>query len=213
MATGTTASRYSTDRPSAGACGSTSTSNPLTAATSATVASNPLSQRGIGGITPPRSHLTRSQPRLTDAHADDDLQWSQTVRLPAAATRRRCRHRSPDQPGDAKQPRYPGRHAGPGPHPVEQSPAAYGAVADYLAAVAARLRGSDAARVRTTDELRDGLLEAVEAYQARGRALQEAIAAAIAEFGDPHIVAEAFGPELAAVQARRVALGLLATGS
>jgi hypothetical protein len=53
----------------------------------------------------------------------------------------------------------------------------------------------------------------VEAYQARGRALQEAIAAAIAEFGDPHIVAEAFGPELAAVQARRVALGLLATGS
>jgi hypothetical protein len=55
----------------------------------------------------------------------------------------------------------------------------------------------------------DGLLEAVEAYQARGRALQEAIAAAIAEFGDPHIVAEASGPELAPVQARRVALGLL----
>jgi HAAS len=93
--------------------------------------------------------------------------------------------------------RYPGRHAGPGPHPGEQGPAAYGAVADYLAAVAARLRGSVAARVRITDELRDGLLEAVEAYQARGRALQVAIAAAIAEFGDPHIVAEAFGPELA----------------
>jgi hypothetical protein len=73
-------------------------------------------------------------------------------------------------------------------------------------------QGPVAAGVRITDELRDGLLEAVEAYQARGRALQEAIAAAIAEFGDPHIVAEAFGPELAAVQARRVALGLLATG-
>jgi hypothetical protein len=35
---------------------------------------------------------------------------------------------------------------------------------------------------------------------------------AIAEFGDPDIVAATFGPELGAVQARRVALGLLATG-
>jgi hypothetical protein len=120
--------------------------------------------------------------------------------------------RSPGQPGDAQQPPLSWTARWSWPHPGEQSPAAYGAVADYLAAVAARLSGPVAARVRTTDELRDGLLKAVEAYQARGRALQEAIAAAIAEFGDPHIVAEAFGPELAAVQARRVALGLLATG-
>ena len=40
----------------------------------------------------------------------------------------------------------------------------------------------------------------------------EATAAAIAEFGDPHTVAAAFGPELGAVQARRVAVGLLVTG-
>jgi hypothetical protein len=118
----------------------------------------------------------------------------------------------PANPAMRSRRRYPGRHAGPGPHPGEQGPAAYGAVADYLAAVAARLREPVAARVRISDELGDGLLEAVEAYQARGRALQEAIATAIAEFGDPHIVAEAFGPELAAVQERRVALGLLATG-
>jgi hypothetical protein len=86
------------------------------------------------------------------------------------------------------------------------------AVADYLAAVTAQLTGPAAARVAVTDELRDGLLEALETRQGRGWSPQEATAAAIAEFGDPRAVAAAFGPELAAVQARRVALGLLATG-
>jgi hypothetical protein len=86
------------------------------------------------------------------------------------------------------------------------------AVADYLAAVTAQLTGPPAARVAVTDELRDGLLEALETRQGRGCSPQEATAAAIAEFGDPRMVAEAFGPELAAVQARRVAFGLLATG-
>jgi hypothetical protein len=66
--------------------------------------------------------------------------------------------------------------------------------------------------VAVTEELRDGLLEAAEAHQAMGRSPQEATTAAIDEFGDPHMVAAAFAPELAAVQARRVALGLLATG-
>jgi hypothetical protein len=86
------------------------------------------------------------------------------------------------------------------------------AVADYLAAVTARLPGPAAARVAVTDELRDGLMEARETHQARGCSQAEATAAAIAEFGHPATVAAAFGPELAAVQARRVALGLLATG-
>jgi hypothetical protein len=85
------------------------------------------------------------------------------------------------------------------------------AVADYLAAVTAQLPGP-AARVAVTDELRDGLMEALETHQARGGSPQEATAAAIAEFGHPDTVAAAFGPELAAVQARRVALGLLVTG-
>jgi hypothetical protein len=86
------------------------------------------------------------------------------------------------------------------------------AVADYLAAVTAQLTGPAAARVAVTDELRDGLLEALETHQGHGCSQAEATAAAIAEFGDPHMVAAAFGPELAAVQARRGALGLLVTG-
>jgi hypothetical protein len=86
------------------------------------------------------------------------------------------------------------------------------AVADYLAAVTAKLAVPAAARVAITDELRDGLLEALESHQGRGCSQAEATAAAIAEFGDPATVAAAFGPELGAVQARRVAMGLLVTG-
>jgi hypothetical protein len=86
------------------------------------------------------------------------------------------------------------------------------AVTDYLAAVTAQLTGPPAARVAVTDELRDGLIEALDTHQGHGCSQAEATAAAIAEFGDPATVAAAFGPELAAVQARRVALGLLVTG-
>ena len=48
--------------------------------------------------------------------------------------------------------------------------------------------------------------------RAQGCSQAEATAAVIAEFGDPRMVAAAFGPELGAVQARRVAVGLLVTG-
>jgi hypothetical protein len=85
-------------------------------------------------------------------------------------------------------------------------------VADWLAAVAARLTGPAAARVAICDELRDGLLETLERHLARGCSRREATATALAEFGDPDTVVAAFAPELAAVQARRVALGLLSTG-
>ena len=91
-------------------------------------------------------------------------------------------------------------------------PTSRDAVADYLTAVTTQLTGPPAARAAVIDELRDGLLEAVETHQARGCSHAEATAAAIAEFGDPHTVAAAWGPELGAVQARRVALGLLVTG-
>ena len=86
------------------------------------------------------------------------------------------------------------------------------AVADYLSAVAAQLPGPPSARVAVTDELRDGLIEALDTHQGHGCSQAEATAAAIAEFGDPDTVAAAFGPELGAVQARRVAVGLLVTG-
>jgi hypothetical protein len=91
-------------------------------------------------------------------------------------------------------------------------PTSRDAATDYLAAVTAQLPGPPSARVAVTDELRDGLLEALETHQRRGCSQAEATAAAIAEFGDPDTVAAAFGPEIGAVQARRVALGLLVTG-
>jgi hypothetical protein len=94
----------------------------------------------------------------------------------------------------------------------EQQPTGRDPVADYLATVSDQLPGPVAARARIIDELRDGLMEALEVHQARGCSPQEAAVAAIAEFGDPRMVAAGFGRELAAVQARRVALGLLATG-
>ena len=94
----------------------------------------------------------------------------------------------------------------------EQQPTGPDPVADYLTTVSDQLPGPVAARARIIDELRDGLMEALEVHQARGCSPQEAAVAAIAEFGDPRMVAAGFGPELAAVQARRVALGLLATG-
>jgi hypothetical protein len=101
----------------------------------------------------------------------------------------------------------------PAPHPgADQNAAADRLLEGYLAAVADRLTGPPAARAAVADEFHDGLLEALETHRARGRTPQEATAAAIAEFGDPGTVAAAFGPELAAVQARRVALGLLASG-
>jgi HAAS domain-containing protein len=95
--------------------------------------------------------------------------------------------------------------------PSEQ-PTSRDAVADYLSTVGAQLPGPPATRTRIIDELRDGLVEALEVHVAQGSSPQEATAAAIAEFGDPRMVAKAFAPELAAVQARRVAIGLLITG-
>ena len=86
------------------------------------------------------------------------------------------------------------------------------AVTDYLAAVTTQLTGPPSARAAVTDELRDGLIEALQTHQGHGCSQAEATAAAIDEYGDPNMVAAAFGPELGAVQARRVAVGLLVTG-
>jgi hypothetical protein len=94
----------------------------------------------------------------------------------------------------------------------KHEPAGRHPVADYLAAVTARLTGPTAARVAIVDELHDGLLETLAAHRARGCSLQDAAQAAITEFGDPRMVGAGFAPELGAVQARRVALGLLVTG-
>jgi hypothetical protein len=84
----------------------------------------------------------------------------------------------------------------------------------YLAAVATRLTlaGPAQARQAVLAELHDGLLEATDTHQARGLTPAQAAQAATAEFGDPHKLASAFTPELAAIQARRTALALIRSG-
>ena len=102
-------------------------------------------------------------------------------------------------------------------------------VEDYLAEVGARLPAPARERAGILAELRSGLLDAVDAYRdarlsgpdaadeahaaaAADDAAAADAAAAIEEFGDPGLIAAAFGPGLALGQARRVALTLLVTG-
>jgi hypothetical protein len=81
---------------------------------------------------------------------------------------------------------------------------------EYLAEVAARLRGPRRRSAAVIDELRDGLDQAVTDDLARGHTADEAIAAAIDQFGEPRAVADAFAGELATAYARRtIALYLL----
>jgi hypothetical protein len=82
----------------------------------------------------------------------------------------------------------------------------------YLDQVAASLFGPSRARRDIVAELRSGLLDAADAHQCTGLPAAPAAEAAIAEFGDPRLVADAFRPELTIQQARRVALTLAAVG-
>jgi hypothetical protein len=85
-------------------------------------------------------------------------------------------------------------------------------IGDYLDELAGALIGPAAARAAILAEIGDGILEATGIYRARGMQPGEAARAAITEFGEPHAVAAAFGPGLAAHLARRTALALLASG-
>ena len=82
----------------------------------------------------------------------------------------------------------------------------------WLAELGARLRGPSGTRNAILTELRDGLLEALNAHRAAGLAPPAAATAALREFGEPDEVARAFAPELAGRQARRTALALIGTG-
>jgi len=86
------------------------------------------------------------------------------------------------------------------------------AIASYLAEIAARLTGPARARRDILAELRAGLADAADAHRSAGLSPAQAARAAIAEFGRPDQVARGFRAELAAAQARRTALALLATG-
>jgi hypothetical protein len=96
----------------------------------------------------------------------------------------------------------------PGPPQPDAGPAVEG----YLAEVAARLPGPPRAHAGIVAELRSGLLDATDAHRSAGLPPPRAALAAIREFGDPDQVAGGFRAELAASQARRVAVTLLVTG-
>lgn len=82
----------------------------------------------------------------------------------------------------------------------------------YLAALEADLPGRPSIRAAILEELHDGLIESAQNYLGEGKTPPEAARAAIAEFGHPGEVAAAFVSEVAALQARKVALVLLRTG-
>jgi hypothetical protein len=81
--------------------------------------------------------------------------------------------------------------------------AASGLIAGHVAALAARLPA------RIVEELADGLDEAYRRYLDRGFGEEAAARAAIAEFGDPQLIAASF---IAAGPARRAARRLLVAG-
>jgi hypothetical protein len=82
----------------------------------------------------------------------------------------------------------------------------------YLAQVTAALPGPARARRDVVAELHSGLLDAAEAHRRAGLPEAAAAEAAVAEFGDPRQVAEAFTPELTARQVRQLTF-LLAAAS
>jgi hypothetical protein len=96
--------------------------------------------------------------------------------------------------------------------PGAPDPDAGTVVEDYLAEVTERLPGTGRPLAGIVAELRSGLLDATDAHRSAGLPPARAALAAIREFGDPAQVAAGFGPEIAARQARRVAVTLLVTG-
>ena len=96
--------------------------------------------------------------------------------------------------------------------PAPADPAPVQSIESYLSQVTAALPGPARARAGIVAELRGGLLDATDAHGRAGLAPPAAAQAAVAEFGHPAQVAAAFGPGLAATQARHVAATLLVTG-
>ena len=86
------------------------------------------------------------------------------------------------------------------------------AVERYLDQVATCLPGPPRSHHGIVAELRAGLLDAVDSHERDGMSPAQALQAAIAEFGDPAELADGFLAEIAAGQARRVAVILLVTG-
>lgn len=82
----------------------------------------------------------------------------------------------------------------------------------YLAELAGRLQGPHRRRAAILAELRDGLHAAAADHTTRGLTPAQAATAAIAQFGTPQAVADAFSGELATAYARRTIGWYIITG-
>lgn len=87
-----------------------------------------------------------------------------------------------------------------------------GALAGYLSDLTARLRGPRRRREAILIEIRDGLEYATADGIAAGLPPERAATAAIAQFGTPKSVADAFGGELATAYARRTIACFITAG-
>jgi hypothetical protein len=85
-------------------------------------------------------------------------------------------------------------------------------VDDYLAAVAAFLPAGRRVRHHIVAEIGDGLACAVDARLADGAVPREAARSAVADFGDPRLLASGLARELTPATARRSGATLLVTG-
>jgi hypothetical protein len=85
-------------------------------------------------------------------------------------------------------------------------------IAAYLDDLSARLLGPRRRRAQILAELRDGLDQATDKHRAAGMSAQQAQTAAVAQFGSPPVVADAFAGELATAYARRTTALYVITG-
>ncbi|MGR6318816.1 permease prefix domain 1-containing protein [Micromonospora soli] len=82
----------------------------------------------------------------------------------------------------------------------------------YLSDLAAGLYGPRRRREEILAELRDGLDHAITDHMTAGLPERDAVTAAIAQFGTPQAVADAFAGELATAYARRTIAWYIGTG-
>jgi len=85
-------------------------------------------------------------------------------------------------------------------------------IEEYLAQLGTELPGSARARNAVVGEIRDGLLDAVDYYLARGYTPEAAAAAAVAEIGSPTVLAAEFAPIVTAAHVHRFGVRFLTFG-
>jgi hypothetical protein len=97
-------------------------------------------------------------------------------------------------------------------HDLSTQPGAEALLDAYLSDLAGRLRGPRRHREQILAELRDGLDHAITDHTTGGLPDDRPVTAAIAQFGTPQAVADAFAGELATAYARRTIAWYIATG-